>query len=241
MASDNKFKFDLSERTKKTLIRGLKDTAKRDKVFKGLFNAFNRLGLMAESYGIKKFLSGSAGGSGLRRRTGSLARGFKGGAVMFKGMPSIRVGVFKGPSQAYAGVHEFGTKSKGGLLPDITPRKASALAVPMWPKGAGSGSGKAVTPAGVSRYSSPRDYPDRLRFISVRKGNVVGALYDEGDINPVTDNPLPGQATYLLMRKVSIKPRPFAVPSVEYALKFADEVIFKVIDDLIGGEGIGSG
>ena len=226
----NKIRFELSPRTRITLIKGFRNAAKREKLFKALLRVFNRLGNLAQAYGTKKYLSGK-GGSGLRRRTGSLAKSFVGGAVVYKGLPAVRVGVLKGPAQAYAHVHEFGTKSKGGSLPDITPKRANYLAVPLWSKAAGFGSNRAVTGAGVSRFSSPREYPGQLRFIGI--GGKSGAMYDEQDIT--NDNPIPGQATYLMLKKVGIKPRPFAEPSLKHALKFANRMVMDMLDDILRG------
>ena len=227
MPGNNKIKFGLSKRTQRTLIAGLRKSGNRDKLFKGLLRVFNRIGNIAQHYGTKKFLSGSKGGGSLRRRTGSL---------QYKGLPAVRVGVLNGPAAAYAHVHEYGTKSKGGLLPDIVPKRAKFLAVPLWSTAAGFGSNKAVTGAGVSRFSSPRDYPGSLRFVSIRGGGAGGggALYDDDDFS--NNEPIPGQATYLMLRKVGIKPRPFAEPSLRHALKSADAMIFHMIDKMIGGD-----
>ena len=232
----NKIRFELSERTQRTLIRGIRRLSKRDKLFKALLRVFNRLGNLAQAYGTKKFLSGASGGSGLRRRTGSLAKSFMGGAVQYKGLPAVRVGVLKGPAEEYAHVHEYGTKGKGGKLPDIRPKKAKYLAVPLWSKAAGFGSNRAVTDAGVSMFSSPREYPGQLRFVSIRGGGAGGsaALYDDDDFT--NNEPIPGQATYLMLRKVSIKPRPFAEPSLRHAMKFADGMIYRMLDEMLSGD-----
>ena len=140
----------------------------------------------------KKFLSGQV----LRRRTGNLARSVEGRYEEVDGLPIIRVGVFRSPAREYAKIHEF-----GGV---IKPKKARSLAVPV-----GS---KAVTPAGVPRYASPREYPGELQFIPILRGNVVGILVDPKERRKADEGRM--KATYLLLRRVKVKPRPYLRPGV---------------------------
>ena len=233
-------KFKFSRKTRRQLIRGFKNLADKQKLYKKIKKAFNDIGLMAQRYGIQKYLSGRGAIRGrikLRRRTGSLARSFVGGAIMHRGLPAIRVGVLKGPAVKYAGVHEYGTRSKGGKLPDITPTTSKYLAIPLWSKAAGFGSDRAVTNSGVSKTESPRGYSGTLKPVSMKGGLGKGMfLYDERDYETDAEgnsSPIPGQATYMLLRKVGIKPRPFATPSLIYALQFAEEKILEVIKETL--------
>ena len=226
-------KLEFTKLTRKKLLKGFKKLSNKQEFYKKVLKVFDEIGLIAQNRAISHFLSG---GRKLRRRTGSLAQSFVGGSTTYKGLPAVRVGVLKGPAAKYASVQEFGTKSKGGKLPDIVPVRAKALAVPLWSKAAGFGSNKAVTASGVSRFESPRSYPGTLKFVPLRKGNVSGLLYDENDMTKDDQgnfNPIPGQATYMLFRKVGIKPRPFAMPSLKYALQFAEDRMRNMIDDVL--------
>lgn len=110
---------------------------------------------------IRESLSGKL----LRRRTGALARSVVGRVERVQGIPAIRVGVFRGPSLAYAGIQE-----EGGV---VKPKRAKNLAIPV---------NEAKTPAGVDRFGGPRGYPGALRFVPFRRGVATGALYDENEL-----------------------------------------------------------
>jgi len=166
-------------------------------------SAFQRGATKIGGFIAKRFLSGQV----LRRRTGNLARSVEGVYEIVDGLPSIRVGVFRSPARAYARIHELGGT--------ITPKKAKSLAVPV---GAG-----AVTPAGVSKYASPRQYPGDLQYISINRGNVVGILVDPKEKRKEQEGRM--KATYLLLRRVKVKARPFLRPGVmAYLPELAKEV-----------------
>jgi hypothetical protein len=127
-----------------------------------LSRELERQALRVASAVTAKSLSGQI----LRRRTGSLARSVTGRVERVDGVPAIRVGIFRGPAANYAGILE-----KGGT---IKPVKAKALAIPV---------NHALTPAGVARYRSPREYPGRLIMRKFgQSGKAIGALYDEDEV-----------------------------------------------------------
>lgn len=146
----------------------------------GLFRFLDVKGEQLAGRVITQSLSGQI----LKRRTGSLARGVVGQAeINPNGLPSVRVGSLRGPSLKYAEILE-----SGGI---IRPKKAKALAIPV---------GEALTPAGVSRYASPRDFPAPLRYVPVNRGRFVGFLMRE-DLARRQDSV---NALFLLVRSVTI-------------------------------------
>jgi hypothetical protein len=111
----------------------------------------------------------------------------------------------------------------------ITPKKAKSLAVPV---GAG-----AITPAGVSKYDSPRQYPGELQYIPINRGNLVALLVDPKEKRKAEGERM--KATYLLLRRVRVKARPFLRPGVMAFLpELTQEVgrsIRKVLDIDVSG------
>lgn len=165
--------------------------------------AFQRGATKIGGFIARRYLSGQS----LRRRTGTLARSVEGVYEVVNGLPRVRVGVFRGPARAYARIHEF-----GGV---ITPKRAKTLAVPVGPR--------AVTPAGVSKFASPRLYPGELQYIPINRGNLAAILVDARDANKKAEGRM--KATYLLLRRVKIKPRPYLRPGImEYLPELASEV-----------------
>ena len=76
------------------------------------------------------------GEQGLIRRTGNLTRQLNAQtAIRESGTTAddlqVRFGVFDQKTLQYARVHELGTVGKGGSLPDIVPRRAKFLKVPI--------------------------------------------------------------------------------------------------------------
>lgn len=157
---------------------------------------------------VKNQLSGQA----LKNRTGILSSSITGLTIIRGGLPAITVGVFRGPALAYAAVQEFGTVGAGGRLPTIKPKRAKALAIPI-----GSG---ALTPAGVSKFQSPRDYvgPGKLQFIPGKTS--IGVLVDD-----VTD-----EAQYVLAAKVDIPPAHYLLNEMLAALPSIAKQIAKGIE-----------
>ena len=95
-----------------------------------------------------------------------------------------------GNTERHALIHEFGTRGAGGTLPDITPKRAKALAWPVGP---------ALTPAGVPREPGPRSYPDLFFLEFEGGGNVFGGLFQDEGGEP--------ELYFLLARKSAIPPR----------------------------------
>lgn len=178
--------FDISKTAKKNLER-LRKRMDPKEIDKRLFEFLDfEAGILAGKV-VKETLSG---GEGLNRRTGNLARSTVGRAVRISGVPAMRIGVFRGPSLAYAGIHESGG--------EIKPKKAKALAIPV---------GEAVDPSGVERFGGPRNFPGELRFLPFRRGIAVGKLIDEKDAKKLEardKSPYEAQALYLLLKKVRI-------------------------------------
>ena len=148
----------------------------------------------------------------LKTRTGNLSRSILGRGERLAGVPALRIGIFRGPALRYAGVQEFGTKGKNPDSPydTIKPKKAKALAIP---------EGKALTPAGVPRFESPRGYPGQLRFIPFRRGIAVGALYDEKDVARAEKKGVLNlddiKKVYLLLRRVDIAPKHYLLDGLK--------------------------
>lgn len=170
----------------------------RDELYRRILEFFARRGQIVAGAITKRLLSGQL----LGRRTGALARSITGFSTLVGGLPGMRVGVIRGPSLAYAGVQEYGTKGENPASPfdTIKPKRAKALAVPV---------NDSLTPAGVPRFGGPREYPGELVFIPILRGAAIGALYDERDLMklPTGASLDDARAAYLLLRKVDIKPK----------------------------------
>lgn len=92
----------------------------------------------------------------------------------------------------YGRVHELGTVSKGGVLPDIVPVRRQWLAIP---------TEKAMTSSGVPLRPGPRSWGD-LRVVR------VGMLSTRRDVAYLVPKGMPlSEALYILRKKVAIPPR----------------------------------
>lgn len=102
-----------------------------------------------------------------------------------------RFTLVKGSTSRYAPTHELGTVGAGGELPDIVPKRAKALTIPLK---------AAMTPSGNPRKVKARDWENTF-ILSLRKGgNTIGYIVrDKGG----------GELEFLyrLARKVAIPPR----------------------------------
>lgn len=178
------------------LLKRLQNLSTAGRMRDLLTKFFDRQGSLVSGRIVKNYLSGQR----LGRRTGTLARSIQGRGVVERGLPGLRVGIFKGPALSYARILE-----QGGV---IRPRNAKALAFA--PKGS-----KALTPAGVDRYGGPRQFPGKLRFIPFRKsgisqGKIIGGLYDQKDLRNNRGEGLQNvKAIYLLAKEIKIEPRNF--------------------------------
>lgn len=163
----------------------------------------------AAKFIAKNFLSGQR----LDPVTGVMRKTIEGQAVVFRNVPGIKIGWFRGPAVRYAGVQEEGTVGKGGKYPTIVPRKKQALSIP---------GPKVENAKGVDRYGGPRHYPGKLVFIPFKKaalaGQVIGGLFDARDLararrigrRSTTRYSLRDiKLAYLLLRYVDIKPKHF--------------------------------
>ena len=212
----------------KTDLAALIRSGRKAEAFSALLRAFGRRGARAAGAISRDMLSGQR----LARRTGSLARAITSAPELIEGLPGVRVGIFSGPALQYAGVQEFGTKGKNPESPydTIRPVKAKALAMPV---------GEALTPAGVPRYASPREYPRELSFVPFRSGGkAVGALYEKRDIakeRRAASREKRGftlqnlEAAYVLLKEVDVSPHEFLNDGMKNALPalgedVADEV-----------------
>lgn len=139
-------------------------------------------------------------GEFLATRTGNLRRSIAGRAEQTRLGPAIRVGIFKGPSLAYAGVQEFGTQgfNPSSPFPTIKPKSAKALAIP---------TDRVKTGAGVSRTAGlgPRAFAGDLVFIPFRKGNIVGGLFLKDEVKAG----IKGGAMFLLATQVDLPERAY--------------------------------
>lgn len=146
---------------------------------------------------------------GPRSRNRSLRSAIIGEAYRLRGVPAMRVGVFRDARERKkAFTLEFGTQ---GLNPDspvktIVPKKAKFLA---WPNPRNP---KVSTRGGRQKYTSPRDYGPKTRAIMYRRdpenadGNeIVGGIYDESDLRKRKSNSLREmKALFFLMNELDI-------------------------------------
>lgn len=129
-------------------------------------------------------------GSPMRTRTGALKRSIR---HRVKGASLRDIELRNVSTSRYARVHEHGTVGKGGKLPDIVPKRARALTIPLPDN---------LTPAGVPRYPSARALMRTGKtFLLKREGRRPVIMLDEnGDGENL-------KALWVLMRRVSIPPR----------------------------------
>ena len=179
--------FGLDKKSKK-YFKDLQKQLDPKVLLASLVKFFDRQGSFVAGQIIKKFLSGQL----LGVRTGSLRRSIVGVGVNDKGAPGMRIGVFRGPALAYAGIHEHG----GTIL----PKKAKSLAIPQ---------PAVLTPAGVSKYGGPRNYPGDLKFVPFRNSGIaIGGLFDAESLKG-SDDLRNGIMAYMLVKKVQIKPKKY--------------------------------
>lgn len=183
------------------LIDSLDASLDRAEIYRAIGKFFDRRGARIAGRIVKEKLSGQS----LNRRTGALARSIVGEGGIINGVPTLRVGVLRGPSLAYAAALEFGTKGKNPTspIPTIRPKNAKALAIPV---------NDALTAAGVARYPSPRDYPSELKVVPFENdgGNTVAGLFDKDEYEQAEaagGNLESVKALWLLLKSVDLEPR----------------------------------
>lgn len=184
-------------------------------LYKAIVKFFNRQGQRLAGQISKDFLSGQR----LSRRTGTLARSIEARGTLIGGVPGIKVGVFRGPALAYAGIHE-----RGGT---IEPVNAKALAIPQKPV--------ALTSAGVERFGGPRGYPGELKFIPFRSSGVaVGGLYVAESLKgDARFNLRQGMLAYLLVRKVRIEGKHYLRDGLRRYLPVLGKELGKFLGDVV--------
>lgn len=143
-------------------------------------------------------------GEFISTRTGSLRRSIVGRAEETRLGPAIRIGVFKGPALAYAGVQEFGTQgfNSSSPFPTIKPKTAKALAIP---------TDRVKTKAGVARTAGlgPRQFTGgELVYIPFRKGNIVGGLFLKREVEDAEEG-ADLRAFFLLATQVDLPERAY--------------------------------
>lgn len=103
---------------------------------------------------VTERLSGPTSAESLSRRSGQLARSNAHAVTTSPTKPTLEVAI--GGGVPYARAHEHGAT--------ITPKKSKYLAIPL---------GAARTAAGVGRVTSPRNWPNPLRVLRSRRGNLL--------------------------------------------------------------------
>lgn len=194
-----RFEVTLSAETQR-LIRRIERNVDPNRFIRSLVRFLERQASLAAAHVVDTQFGPERA---LQTRSGNLARSIAGMADQLGGFPAIRVGVFSGPSVAYAAIQE-----EGGV---IRPVRARALAVPTAPPGSSvrspTGSGEALTPAGVQRFG-PREFPGELTFIPFPgrgSSRVVGGLFSEAELRRAQGDGLGSlRAAYLLYEEVEI-------------------------------------
>ena len=151
----------------------------------------------------KRLLSKGAGATGKSSKAGApphvrsgALRSSVGYAIMPGGLAAI-----VGPTVKYGKMHEFGTRGAGGTLPDIKPKKARALAIPIDKSAQGR---------------SPRSFKD-LSFIKP-KGKAPMLMQFSGKTM------IHAKLMYVLVKSVALAPRPFMRPALRNSRrKFAEQ------------------
>lgn len=170
---------------------------KRAGLLQGVADAFRRDGIRWESAMVASIsgplvLEGRKGaGERLATRKGS--SGLRGSFFhRVTGSNLTNLQIRKGSTSRYAGVHELGTVGAGGSLPDIVPKRARALTIPL---------AAAMTASGVAREPSARHWPDTFLLYPARPtpGTIGWIVQDKGGGEFVW--------LYRLASRVSIPPR----------------------------------
>lgn len=170
-----------TEETKQLLTTAYRVFGDRRRFQLHVIRAMSRAAARGAGIAVQNVLSGKAG---LRRRTGGLARNIVGKAYEINGNPAAAIGVYQKEVVPRARTQNYGTRKYNPKSPvdTIRPVRARLLTIP-------TDDGGVLTPAGVARYGSAREYPGGLVYVpglSVGKVNGrtlhgVAALYDKGD------------------------------------------------------------
>jgi hypothetical protein len=180
--------------------------AQREVVLAGLLDGARRGAAKIQQRFVKNLA-----GVEVNVRSGTLSRSAKVETrIDERGLPVVAVGYVKGLADPYAAVIELGTQGKGGELPDIKPKQAKALAVPI---------GRALDNRGIPIFSGPKDpaLEGRLFFVDrSERGKAPLLAMSEGD----TVVPM-----FVLLTRVAIAPRRPARKAIEDSREdFASEL-----------------
>ena len=148
-----------------------------------LFDVASFVVLRAKRYARTNFIGRGPGATARTKgRSGALMR-----SIEMARVNSHWIIVTAGSSAVpYAGIHELGTKGKGGVLPSIVPVNAGALTIPLLAKYVGK---------------RAREFNDLSLIISKKNGKAY--LRNSSK-----------QLAYLLLKRVDIPPRPYLEPAV---------------------------
>lgn len=167
-------------------------------IYQQMQKIFSKISRDVAKYIVDNLLNGQL----VHRRTGTLAGAMRGRAEIINGIPSLRVGVFRGPALAYAGVIDQGTKRYNPDSPydTIRPKTAKALKVPV-------GEGVPSDDLVFIKFKQPKNF-------------VIGALYERHSLqNRGRQASLQDvKAAYLLMSQVDIRPRFYLKTGIMQAL-----------------------
>lgn len=148
-----------------------------EEVFQGLVKEFKRDGLRWEKEMSKQFTGRLSIGKPkslaekLSTRTGELSRSM--GSVVNHENTLDTLELRKFSTSKHAITHELGTKAAGGEV-SLRPRKSKFLTIPLE---------DALTPSGVPRRPSARDWPDTFIFESTSGAAFIASGNDlEGDL-----------------------------------------------------------
>lgn len=145
----------------------------------------------AKFYAKENFGRGIGGTARTAGRSGALMRSIELARIDDKTF----VVTAGGPGVPYAGIHEYGTVGKGGLLPSIRPKNPNgALTVPLLPQYVGR---------------RAREFPD-LHVVKP-EGSKFAFLANYRN-----------ELAYILLKRVDIKPRPYLEPATKDVAKEAN-------------------
>ncbi len=184
-------------------------------------------------------------GDVLRARSGVLARSVFGFVREdSSGFPTGVLGVRKGLADKYARIMEVGTVGAGGLLPDVVPVRARALAVPL---------PAALDRRGVPLYTGPRDPRIASQIYLIRRKGMPPLLARNVNTKAIRVNKRTGEVRagqslgvnffgdrveplFVLLPRTVVKPRRYLRGAVERTLptilrSVADAVAKSIVSD----------
>lgn len=212
----------MAGRIDRELARMAKDIERKpEAVYKAVEKAFRRDGLRWKAAMIKRTGGPLYLGPGKPRRARVAARrgnaGLRGGFyAQVSGSHLDDLTLSKGNTRRHAVVHEFGTVGAGGTLPDIVPKRARALTVPL---------PDAMTPSGVPRRAKARDWPDTF-ILNTTNGKAFIVQSQGGSYDKLT-------FLYQLLRRVAIPPRLGMAKTHEKQAQKLGEEIFAFVKEAL--------